>query len=808
MQIKHDLRTLSRAVEQTTASIVITRVDGTIEYVNSGFVKATGYTPEEVLGQNPRILKSGLQPLSFYEDLWRTILEGREWRGQFHNRRKDGSLYWEQATISSVTDENGAITHFVAVKEDITDRKLAKEQLETSERNFRTCFESIGDMIFVVAVDGRVLYGNAASLKNLGYGAEELTGRCVLDLHPPDTHREASEIFAAMIRGERETCPLPLVRKNRETVPVETRAWRGTWNGLDCIFAICKDLTAEQEAKQRFERMFRSNPALMAVSSMQDRVFLDVNEVFLAALGYSREEVIGKTSAELGLFAAPEDHAAAADRLQTCGSITNVELQIRRKDGTLLDGLFSGERIRHQGREQFLTVMIDITERKQVERDLKQAVAALERAGALAESATRAKSEFLANMSHEIRTPMTAILGFSEVLLAEPGLDHAPPARVEALKTIQRNGRYLLELINDILDLSKIEAGKLDIERVECDLMHLVREVVRLMQVRADAKGIDLSLEGAGPVPERITTDPTRLRQILINLTGNAIKFTATGGVRLIVRTAVNGGGLPSVRFDVVDTGIGMTPDQQNRLFRPFTQGETSTNRKYGGTGLGLAISKRLAAMLGGDIAVCSTAGKGSTFTVTIDPGPLQSARMLDDPAPNTVRQDEDRCRPPKQHAGPDCRVLLAEDTPDIRRLIAALLKLSGAEVVTAENGEDAVREALAAQQDGHPFDLILMDMQMPVVDGYGATRQLRLAGYAGRIVALTAHAMNGDREKCLEAGCDGYLAKPVDRDRLAALVQESGSTRQSKIEGDSNAALLSPAPAVTDWAGAASAVR
>ena len=931
-QVEERLRTHSWTVEHSPRSIVITQADGTIEYVNSGFVKASGFRPVEVLGQNPRILKSGCQPASFYEELWRTILAGREWRGQFHNRRKDGSLYWEQATISPILDPNGAITHFVAVKEDITDRKLAeealgqsqarlstvidtaqdaiimidsagdialwnhaacrmfgytaeevlgknlhqllvperfreeqsqafprfqqsgtgnavgrvleltalkkdgqefpvelslstmlassgwqavgvlrdisdrkraKERLETSERNFRTCFESIGDMMVVVAIDGRVLYGNAAALKKLGYSLPELTSMQVRELYPPDTHREGAEVFAAVLRGERDTCPLPLLSQSRELVPVETRAWRGTWNGTECIFAICKDLTKEQEANQRFERMFRKNPALMAVSSATDRRFLDVNDTFVTALGYTREEVVGKASEELGLFVAPEDQLAAAEQLRTRGSIANVELRVRRKDGTVLDGLFSGELIRNQGQEQFLTVMIDITQRKRMERDLQEAVtaletanAALEEAGRMAESATRAKSAFLANMSHEIRTPMTAILGFSEILLGESGLEHAPPARVEALKTIARNGRYLLELINDILDLSKIEAGKFALERTACVLVPLVREVVRLMQVRADAKGIRLSVEYLGLTPEVIQTDPTRLRQILINLLGNAIKFTEVGEVRLRVRTVVDSLGTPALVLDVVDTGIGMTPEQQSRLFRPFTQGEVSTNRRYGGTGLGLAISKRLAEMLGGNILVCSTPGQGSTFTVTLSLGTLEGVRLLDAHGRNAI-QEEDRPAPAATHVRLECRVLLAEDGPDNQQLIRFLLSRAGADVTLCENGEEALETALAAQAEGTPFDVIVMDMQMPVMDGYEASRRLREAGFQQPIIALTANAMEGDEAACRRAGCDGYVTKPIDPDRLAEAILQHRTKPEElpPAPGVAGAASLCPTP-------------
>jgi len=394
----------------------------------------------------------------------------------------------------------------------------------------------------------------------------------------------------------------------------------------------------------------------------------------------------------------------------------------------------------------------------------------LEQARIAAEAATKSKGEFLANMSHEIRTPMTAILGFTDVLLGEDGLDRAPPERVQALETIQRNGQYLLSLLNDILDLSKIEAGKPDVERTTCSPIEVLAGVASLMRVRARAKNVPLTIEYLGAIPAQIQSDPIRLRQILINLVGNAFKFTETGGVRVAARLVGNPDGPPRLQFDVVDTGIGMTPEQLTRLFQPFVQADSSTTRKSGGTGLGLTISKRLAELLGGDITVTSTWGKGSTFSVTVETGPLEGVAMLE----NAAEVATQRKPPPKAAAVDielDGRILLAEDGPDNQRLISFLLKKAGAEVTLAENGQVAVENALAARNKKNAFDVILMDMQMPVMDGYTATARLREAGYDGPIVALTAHAMEGDEQKCRRAGCDGYATKPIDRAKLLGTI-------------------------------------
>ena len=754
---------------------------------NDRWAEIIGYTLEELVPLTIETWRRFAHPDDLHES---NRLLDRHFRGDLdyyeyecRMRHRDGRWIWvlDRGKVTEWT-QDGRPLLMQGTHQDITDRKDADEALRASERNFRNFFDCAGDMIAVVTPGGVLLHGNAALLRKLGYELSELVGMQVTQLHPPDAHREVSEIFAAMVRGERHTCPLPWMTRSGAIIPVETRTWTGQWGGQDCVFGIAKDLSVEQEAQQRFERLFRNNPALMAVSALPSRTFLDVNDAFLMKLGFTRAEVVGRTSTELGLFVDPDQQAAAALQLERKHRLSNCELQVKCKDGRVLDGLFSGEEIISQGKAYYLTVMIDITARKRAEEaqqrsedQLRRTVEALERANRdleelnrVAESATRAKSEFLANMSHEIRTPMTAILGYADLLLGEPGLDRAPPDRTEAILTIQRNGQYLLKLINDILDLSKIEAGKLAVERAWCSPREVLGESLSLMRVRADAKNLPLKLEFDGGIPELIRSDPLRLRQILINLIGNAVKFTEVGGVWVVARLLTRVGDVPLLQIDVTDTGIGLTDDQIARLFQPFSQADTSTTRRFGGTGLGLTISKRLAQMLGGDLTVMSEPGRGSTFSVTVETGDLAGVRMLEHPAAvaaNTpvVAVDAPTAAPRLN----DCRLLLAEDGPDNQRLIAFLLRKAGAEVVVAENGRIACEQLLAARDAGTPFDVVLMDMQMPVMDGYEATARLRAEGYTGPILALTAYAMDGDDSKCRTAGCDAYLSKPIDRSSL-----------------------------------------
>lgn len=413
------------------------------------------------------------------------------------------------------------------------------------------------------------------------------------------------------------------------------------------------------------------------------------------------------------------------------------------------------------GRAFYTSIIRDITSRKETEK-------ALEKSMELAEAANRLKSEFLANMSHEIRTPMTAILGYTELLL-NPSLSVSE--RLDFIQTIQKNSNYLLKTINDILDLAKIESGKLSVEKDFTPLQPLMTEVLSMVGQQIFEKGLSIEIECETPIPEAICTDPQRLKQILINLIGNSIKFTMKGGIKIVLKMATPlDARKPLIQFDIVDSGIGMTEEQQKKLFRPFVQVDSSTTRQYGGSGLGLAISKRLASLLGGTLSFKSLHHQGSTFSFTIETGPLTSTQMIE--KIEKAFHEESLTAKKTTDFTLHGKILLVEDSVDSQRLISYFLTRAGAEVEIAENGKIACRKAQEALKKQEPYAIILMDIQMPIMDGYTATSFLRSKGYTGTIIALTAYGMLEERKKCLHAGCDDVIVKPIEREVFLSVVQ------------------------------------
>ena len=622
-----EISRLSKVVEQSPISIVITDIDGKIEYVNPKFCEVSGYSEEEALGQNPRILKSDINNDAFYIDLWKTIKSGKEWHGVFANLDKKGRQFWESASISPLKDENGKTTHYAALKEDITNRKETERALEESRKLLSGIIENSTSLIYMKDIEGRYLLVNQSFLNATERKEEEVIGK------------KDIEIFK---EGNAE-----LLHRTDKTV-------------------------------------------IEKGSSMSEELFIDSDgeKIPLFHIKFPIKNAEGKVST-------------------VCGMAT------------------------------------DISELKKIEAELIEAKEE-------AVSATQAKSDFLANMSHEIRTPMNAILGLNHLLSST---DLSPKQR-DYVHKIGFSAGNLLGIINDILDFSKIEAGKMDMEITDFDLQQVLSNLTSMLTEKADEKGILFTAEYNPEIPRYLKGDPLRLGQILLNLVNNAIKFTDKGSVEVSVELLNIEGEEIQLRFNVKDTGIGLTEGQRDKLFQSFSQADTSTTRKYGGTGLGLTISKKLTEMMKGVIDVESVYGEGSTFYFTAKFAKGDSGNI-------SVSEDQDRSAELTAIRG--ARILLAEDNEINQQVIVEILQKMDLSIIVSENGREAVEKISS------DIDLVLMDLQMPVMDGYEATDTIRnIEEFKDiPIIAMTADAMSGIQQKVLDSGMNDYLTKPINMPKL-----------------------------------------
>ncbi|MDX2148170.1 MAG: PAS domain-containing protein [Planctomycetota bacterium] len=746
---------------------------GRIVDINDNFCRISGYSREELIGQDHRILNSGVHPKSFWVELWRTLASGNAWHGEVCNRAKDGSLYWVDSIIAPSIGPDGKAERYVSIRTDITARKKAEAALAQREREIQAIVAATPGVLYRCLIDNRwtMLFISDEVRTLTGHEPEAFragSSICYADvIHPEDRDRVAGEIINATFGNGRFEITYRVVHSNGAIKHVFERGQvlLNADGKPDCLVGFIVDVSEQKLTQERLDMALRGAKAgLWDWDIPSGKTYF--NDTFYSMLGYAAGE-LPMTIDTWNSLCHPDDLPIALEALDQhfrgeCPTY-RVEQRLRTKDGGwkwVLDAGEITERHADGSPKRMIGVHLDI-------QDLRQAREA-------AETATRSKSEFLANMSHEIRTPMTAILGYTDLLAEEGDSDADSNARREYVATIKRNGEHLLSLINDILDVSKIEAGKMSVELIDSSPFQIVHEVVSLMSIKAQSKGIQLEAVHETSLPETIRTDPVRLRQILVNLIGNAIKFTEIGGVSLrIGYTAAS----DQLRFEVVDTGIGMSPEQMSRLFGAFEQADASTTRRFGGTGLGLRISKRLAQMLGGDIVVTSELGKGSTFSLHIAAQPPAGTALVE--ATDSVKPKEIAPRPTTSANDSrlkGARVLLLEDGPDNVRLISFFLRRAGAEVIHAANGrlgiEALTRDGTFDAPLANPprVDIVLTDIQMPEMDGYEVARTLRARGWTRAIIALTANAMSGDAERCLASGCNAYASKPVDRDALIEL--------------------------------------
>jgi PAS domain S-box-containing protein len=578
-----------------------------------------------------------------------------------------------------------------------------------------------------------------------------------------------------------------LKRPLRSDLPVNLSVSRIHTEPEPVGLVVARDISERKQAEEALKQVERRYNSLIASTGVMvweidaAGALVSISPAFQTIAGWSLGDWIGRRFDEV---LHPDDRAMAMqmhERASNGETLPRYELRVRTETGDCVDCEFLlVTQIREGPSERILAIIRDITEQKRHERALEQAEL-MRRAKEEAEHANRAKSEFLSSVSHELRTPLTAILGFIDVLGEHPDLQGGRAEVPEHLATIRQNGQFLLALIDDLLDISRIEAGHLRIETEPCSPAAIVSDVVESVRAKANAKRVRIEVESVGAVPSAVATDRLRLRQILVNLLDNAIKFTEHGNVRVTTRTIDRPDANQILEFAVSDTGIGMTAAEMTGLFQPFYRVPSMAVDRPGGTGLGLAICKRIARRLGGDITVQSAPASGSIFTLTI---PAPNAREIDDcghpeESPQPPAFAAAHPLPPRLHG----RILLAEDNQANQKLINLRLSQAGAEVVTAGNGKEALDRTTEAALEGRPFDAVIMDMQMPVLDGYEAVRQLRARGFAEPIIAVTAFAMSEDREECIGLGCDDFVSKPIEWDRFMAKLTRLLTAKEGAAE-------------------------
>ena len=770
-------------------SSIATDEKGVIQIFNVGAERMLGYAAAEVMNKitpadisDPQEVIARAAALSLelatpitpgFEALVFKAARGIEDIYELTYIRKDGSRFPAVVSVTALRDDQSAIIGYLLIGTDNTARKQAEEALLKAGALQNAIFNSANFSSIATDEKGVIQIFNVGAERMLGYAAAEVMNKITpADISDPQEVIARAKALSAELgttitpgfealvfkasRGIEDIYELTYIRKDGSRFPaiVSVTALRDAQGGIIGYLLIGTDNTARKQVEaermlldqrvrdQQFYTRSLIESNIDALITTDPRgIITDVNKQMEALTGCTRDELIGAPFKDY--FTDPERAEAGIKLVLGESKVTDYELTARARDGKETVVSYNATTFHDRDRklQGVFAAARDVTERKRYEQSLQQA--------------NRAKSVFLANMSHEIRTPMNAILGFSQLMLRDQDLT---PRQCQYLGTINRSGEHLLALINDILEMSKIEAGRTTLNPSTFDLPVLLKDLEMMFRVRTDEKKLSFSVEMIGDVPQYIVTDINKLRQVFINVLGNAVKFTEQGGIGLRVRADREGATGPFLRVEIEDTGPGISPDDQDKLFRHFEQ--TKTGQQAGtGTGLGLAISREFVRLMGGDITVSSQVGKGSVFVIhlPLKEGEAQAVQAKDKPR-HVLRL---------QPGQATCRVLIADDIEDNRQLLAQLLAPVGFEIRLATNGAEAVQEF----EEWRPH-LILMDFRMPVMDGHEAIRRIRAmaGGEDTKIIAVTASAMDENRQELMEIGADDFIGKPF---REAELFQK-----------------------------------
>ncbi len=784
---------LSAAVKQSPSIIVITDLEGKMEYVNPKFSTLIGYSVDEAMGQVAPIMKHGELTNAFYKELWNTITAGKVWFGEFQHRKKNGELFWESASVSPLFNKEGEIINYIKVAKDITEQKLTEVALQESESSYRELFNKVTDAIYIQDRNGRFLDVNQGAVDMYGYPKAFFIGKTPEIISAPGKNdiKAIGKAIRKAYNGKNQQFEFWGVRKNGEVFPKEVRLTKGTYLGQEVIIALSIDITERKRAEVIQEVLYNISNAAVTSSHLEEVIeiirlelgrLMDTTNFYIAfydektgILSSSTEkdekDTFDSWPSEKSLTGYVIKHQQSllvretdklklrqAGEIETVGTPSKVWLGVplwlnKNVIGAVVVQSYDNPDAYNENDKsllEFISNQISTSiHRKKAEQDL---LTAMENA----KESDRLKSAFLANMSHEIRTPMNGILGFTS-LLKEPAL--SGEEQQEYIRIIEKSGVRMLNIINNIIDISKIEAGLMEVELSETNINEQIEYIYHFFKSEVEAKGMQLLFKTSLPVKAAIVkTDREKVYGILTNLVKNAIKYTKQGSIAFgyEMETVEETGNAPVLRFYVKDTGIGIPKERQKAIFERFIQADIEDKMAYQGAGLGLAISKAYVEMLGGKLWVESTEGEGSTFYFTL-PYAAEPEHHFNEAALESK---------PAQHLK-KLKILIVEDDKTSEQLITIALKNYSKEFLNAKTGKEAVETC----RNNPDIDLILMDIQLPEMNGYEATEMIRQFNKKVVIIAETAFALTGDREKALEAGCNDYISKPIDKNELLGLI-------------------------------------